>query len=111
MLRHEGGPAVLDGRWLPDTRVAGRGGVPGVDPVTCLHDAGEVRAEFHVRDDVESLTFRTSGTYLIPAHSGNPPQIPRPGHLPAQLLALLNVDPTQTPRIMTQQNPMCEVQV
>jgi len=38
--------------------------VPRVDPVTYVHDAGEVSAEFHARDAVESLTFRTSGTHV-----------------------------------------------
>jgi Domain of unknown function (DUF4277) len=32
---------------------------------------------------------------LIPAHQGQPPTIPQPGWLQAQLLALLHVDPTQ----------------
>lgn len=32
---------------------------------------------------------------LIPAHHRQPPKIPRPGWLQAQLLALLNVDPTR----------------
>ncbi|MFG2043902.1 IS1634 family transposase [Dactylosporangium sp. NPDC048998] len=32
---------------------------------------------------------------LIPAHDQQPPKIPHPGWLQAQLLALLNVDPTQ----------------
>jgi transposase len=32
---------------------------------------------------------------LIPAHDQQPPRIPHPGWLQAQLLALLNVDPTQ----------------
>lgn len=32
---------------------------------------------------------------LIPAHDRQPPRIPRPGWLQAQLLALLNVDPTR----------------
>ncbi len=32
---------------------------------------------------------------LIPAHHGQPPKIPQPGHLQTKLLALLNVDPTQ----------------
>jgi mannose-6-phosphate isomerase-like protein (cupin superfamily) len=33
-----------------------------VGPVSYLRDTGEVSAEFHGRDEVESLTFRTSGT-------------------------------------------------
>ena len=32
---------------------------------------------------------------LIPTHHGQPPKIPQPGWLQAQLLALLNVDPTR----------------
>ena len=32
---------------------------------------------------------------LIPAHNGSPPKIPQPGYLQAELLTLLNVDPTQ----------------
>ncbi|GAB3831552.1 hypothetical protein ACFPIJ_29730 [Dactylosporangium cerinum] len=32
---------------------------------------------------------------LIPAHNQQPPKIPHPGWLQAQLLTLLNVDPTQ----------------
>jgi hypothetical protein len=32
---------------------------------------------------------------LIPAHRGQPPTIPKPGYLQAQLLNLLRVDPTQ----------------
>jgi mannose-6-phosphate isomerase-like protein (cupin superfamily) len=32
--------------------------------VTYLRDAGEISAEFHARDEVESLTFRTSGTHV-----------------------------------------------
>ncbi|MGI5181971.1 hypothetical protein ACQEVZ_37325 [Dactylosporangium sp. CA-152071] len=32
---------------------------------------------------------------LIPAHDRQPPRIPQPGWLQAQLLALLNTDPTQ----------------
>ncbi|MCO8269381.1 hypothetical protein M1L60_02115 [Actinoplanes sp. TRM 88003] len=32
---------------------------------------------------------------LIPAHHRQPPKFPRPGWLQAQLLALLNVDPTR----------------
>jgi hypothetical protein len=32
---------------------------------------------------------------LIPAHHGQPPTIPKPGYLQAQLLNLLHVDPTQ----------------
>jgi mannose-6-phosphate isomerase-like protein (cupin superfamily) len=35
-----------------------------VNPVTYVGDAGEVSAEFHARDDVERLTFRTSGTHV-----------------------------------------------
>ena len=40
------------------------GGMPSVGPVTYVDDAGEVSAEFHPTDDVESLTFRTSGTHV-----------------------------------------------
>ena len=40
------------------------GGMPSVGPVTYLGDAGDVSAEFHAVDDVESLTFRTSGTHV-----------------------------------------------
>jgi len=29
-----------------------------------MRDAGEVSAEFRARDDVDSLTFRTSGTHV-----------------------------------------------
>lgn len=32
---------------------------------------------------------------LIPAHHGQPPKIPKPGYLQAQLLDLLHIDPTQ----------------
>ena len=32
---------------------------------------------------------------LIPAHHQQPPKIPHPGWLQAQLLTLLNIDPTQ----------------
>jgi hypothetical protein len=32
---------------------------------------------------------------LVPAHRGQPPTIPKPGSLQAQLLNLLHVDPTQ----------------
>ena len=32
--------------------------------MTYLRDAGEVSAEFRAGDDVEGLTFRTSGTYV-----------------------------------------------
>jgi mannose-6-phosphate isomerase-like protein (cupin superfamily) len=32
--------------------------------VTYLHEAGEVSAEFHARDGVESLTFAASGTHV-----------------------------------------------
>lgn len=32
--------------------------------MTYLNDAGEVGAEFRARDDVETLTFRTSGTHV-----------------------------------------------
>jgi mannose-6-phosphate isomerase-like protein (cupin superfamily) len=32
--------------------------------VTYVSDAGEVSAEFHARDAVETLTFRTSGTHV-----------------------------------------------
>jgi mannose-6-phosphate isomerase-like protein (cupin superfamily) len=32
--------------------------------VTYLRDTGEVSAQFHARDEVESLTFQTSGTHV-----------------------------------------------
>jgi hypothetical protein len=32
---------------------------------------------------------------LIPAHDQQPPRIPQPGWLQAQLLTLLNIDPTE----------------
>ncbi|HEU4426650.1 MAG TPA: cupin domain-containing protein [Pilimelia sp.] len=32
--------------------------------MTYVHDAGEVSAEFRARDEVDSLTFRTSGTHV-----------------------------------------------
>jgi mannose-6-phosphate isomerase-like protein (cupin superfamily) len=32
--------------------------------VTYLRDSGEISAEFHPRDNVDSLTFRTSGTHV-----------------------------------------------
>jgi mannose-6-phosphate isomerase-like protein (cupin superfamily) len=32
--------------------------------VTYLHDAGEISAEFHPRNGVDSLTYRTSGTHV-----------------------------------------------
>jgi hypothetical protein len=42
------------------------------------------------------LILRTLGDLrLIPAHHGQPPKIPKPGWLQAQLLDLLHVDPTQ----------------
>jgi hypothetical protein len=45
---------------------------------------------------------------LIPAHDRQPPKIPHPGWLQAQLLALLNVDPTG---YNGQSKTMCEVRV
>lgn len=39
-------------------------GAPKVDPVTYLGNAGDVSAEFHARDEVEALTYRTSGTHV-----------------------------------------------
>jgi mannose-6-phosphate isomerase-like protein (cupin superfamily) len=38
--------------------------VPRVDPVTYLGDTGDVSAEFHPRGDVDTLTYRTSGTHV-----------------------------------------------
>lgn len=35
-----------------------------VDAVTYVRDAGEVSAEFRARDEVDSLTYRTSGTHV-----------------------------------------------
>src|SRR5262245_21726831 len=35
-----------------------------VKSMTYLRDAGENSAEFHARDEVESLTFQTSGTHV-----------------------------------------------
>jgi hypothetical protein len=32
--------------------------------MTYLGDAGDVSAEFHPRGDVETLTYRTSGTHV-----------------------------------------------
>jgi hypothetical protein len=32
--------------------------------VTYLGDTGDVSAEFHARDDVDALTFRTSGRHV-----------------------------------------------
>jgi len=32
--------------------------------MTYLRDTGEISAEFHARDDVESLTFKISGTHV-----------------------------------------------
>ena len=60
---------------LPSGRCRGlRGGSAGAcspagrrvysGPVTYLRGAGEVSAEFRAADDVESLTFRTSGTHV-----------------------------------------------
>src|SRR5882672_2136264 len=39
-------------------------GLPSVDSVTYVRDTGEVSAEFHARDDVDGLTFLTSGTHV-----------------------------------------------
>jgi hypothetical protein len=38
--------------------------VSRVGPVTYLGDTGAVSAEFHARDDVDMLTFGTSGTHV-----------------------------------------------
>jgi hypothetical protein len=38
--------------------------VPRVVPVTYLGDTGDVSAGFQARDDVDTLTFGTSGTYF-----------------------------------------------
>jgi mannose-6-phosphate isomerase-like protein (cupin superfamily) len=51
-------------RGLAEGLAGSRGGLSRVAAVTYVRDAGEVSAEFHARDDVESLTFRTSGTHV-----------------------------------------------
>ena len=38
--------------------------MPRVDPVTYLGDTCEVSAEFHPRDELDTLTYRTSGTHV-----------------------------------------------
>lgn len=48
----------------PDRPWSGWCGVPTVGAVTYLRAAGEVSAELRTGDDVESLTFRTSGTHV-----------------------------------------------